>query len=202
MWVHDSINPTAYSANHTSSKYYQKLPQNITRPGGQLVEMKITPAWSIDRDIMHGIPGNATPTAPFFFVSDNYTALQIRHEVNQNCLLGAAFDLPIAFNSTGNIRLGNVLQYYRGDSAAVVFQDFDLVKELNSGKNLSFPNSFTARSWKCMNSTIGSSIPLMHGAANPLRFLALLLLLLLLPLIWRSCHKKRDNYHHIDYYRL
>lgn len=124
-------------------KYYQSFPQNVTRPGGELVEITIT-----QTDV----------TPPYSFVSDNYTVGQVSNTLNDNCF-GLTISDPILLNSTGNIRRGSVLQYYRGDSAAILLRGYEDAQGLPG--NLPFPPSVNATTWACLNSTIASSIPLM-----------------------------------------
>ena len=152
-------------------KYYQNLPKNLTRPGGELVEMKITPFnVTYSGSILHNnLTTNSTPTTPFFFVSDNYTAFQVQQAVHQQCS-DIIVDHPIPFNSTGNIQLGGVVQYYRGDTAAIIPQGYEDAKKLPDSPNLMpnppFPLGTHAIAWMCLNSTIGESIPLMYNPEN------------------------------------
>lgn len=135
-------------------KYYESLPQEVARPGGQLVEMRITPLT---------VTVNSTdlvPTPPFFFVSDRYTADQVGKAVYERCLL-LDVGSPVPFNSSGSIQLGNVLQYYRGDSAAVVFPGYGNTQGVPylTG-SMPIPDS-RVDAWPCINSTIGQTIPLV-----------------------------------------
>lgn len=111
------------------------------------------------------------PTPLFSFVSDNYTAGQIHNAIMTGCAAYDDFDLaiadPISLNSTGNIQPGNVLQFYRGDSAAVLLQGYDNAMELPGSPNLvpnpPLPPDTIPIAWECLNRTIGASIPLMHA---------------------------------------
>ena len=127
------------------SQYYG-LPQNITRPGGDVYEMTITPK------------SNVTP--PFFFVSDEYSAGQVEYAINTNCSLLATASDPIPFNSTGNIQPGNVVQLYRGDSAAILLRGYN-----TAGPPLL--QSIDTVTWTCLNLTIGESIPLVDSVNAP-----------------------------------
>ena len=103
-----------------------------------------TGAWSFDH-------GTFDTPVPFYFVSDNYTAGQVRIALDENCAEVATSD-PIRFNSTGNIRLEEVVQFYRGDTAAMLFPD----------TMPSIPPGGDRVLWSCLNETIGASIPLMN----------------------------------------
>lgn len=137
-------------------QYYQDLPQNFTRPGGELVQMVLTPPNS---------------TAQFLLVSDNYTVDQTKTVLSKNCTGLNASD-PTPFNSTGNILSENIFQFYRGDSAAVIIPGYDNTKELSDSPNLvpnpPLPSNFSSSDWVCLNETIGASIPLMHGGSSHL----------------------------------
>ena len=166
-----STNLTTRDTNRTSPpKYYESLPQNITRPGGELVEMMITPLnVTVDNSLDLNTTTRKTtivPYRPFFFVSDNYTTSQVKSVIKWNCTAFSASD-PISFNSTGNIQPGSVLQLYRGDTAAMILQGYDNANEQRDNPNLApnppFPSNVSVDAWLCMNATIGRSIPLMHG---------------------------------------
>lgn len=108
-----------------------------------------------------------TPTLPFFFVSDNYTAFQMNSTIANSCGILLEISDPIPFNSTGNIQPESLVQFFRGDSAAIYLQGYDNTKELPGNPNLvpnpAFPPNASMDAWTCINSTIGESIPLMHG---------------------------------------
>ena len=140
-------------------KYYQSLPREIPRPGGELVEMKIT------------LLNDGSEAPPFFFISDLYTALEIRKAINKGCYFrNIHISPPILFNSTGNIKLGNVVQYYRGDSAAIVLQGYDNSEELPGRPDLiyspPFPPNVSYNDWQCINTSIGDAIPTIHGETH------------------------------------
>ena len=151
-------------------KYYESLPQNATRPGGELLEMKVTPLNNtIPRPYPPiGIP--ITPMTPFFVVADNYTVHQIRGTLIGDCFFAVDVSAPIPFNSTGNLQLGSVVQYYRGDSAAVLLQGYENAKESPNSPNLvpnpPFPQGVSRNGWNCMNKSIGESIPLMYSGPS------------------------------------
>jgi hypothetical protein len=136
-------------------QYYYSLPQNITRPGGEVVEMTIT--------------SRANGTLPFSFVSDAFTAGEVNGTIITNCIDAIVSD-PIPFNSTGNIQPRSVVQYYRGGTAAILLQGYDNSKESPSSSNPvpnpPFPPSINITSWECLNSTIGESLPLMNGGSG------------------------------------
>ena len=112
-----------------------------------------------------------TPTTPFFVVADSYTVGQIREIMNGSapCTSMNISD-PIPFNSTGNLQLGSVVQYYRGDSAAVLLRGYENAKESPSSPNLvpnpPFPQDASLAGWNCINKTIGESIPLMYSGSS------------------------------------
>ena len=59
---------------------------------------------------------------PFYFVSDEYSGNQTVAQISMCAYVFTmkyTIDGSIPFNSTGNIQLGSVVQYYRGDSAAI-----------------------------------------------------------------------------------
>ena len=111
-----------------------------------------------------------TPTAPFFFVSDNYTASQIYHILDADYGYVMKISNLIPFNSTGNIQPESIVQFYRGDTAAIVLQGYDNTRELSDNPNLMqnppFPPDAMADLWVTINTTIGASIPLMHGRSS------------------------------------
>ena len=158
---------------HTAlQKYNESLPQNITRPGGELVEMMITPLILIlenPTDIYHpNVNKTIVSARPFFFVSDNYTTNQVKEMLSKNCTSFNVAD-PILLNSTGNIQPGSVAQLYRGDTAALLIQGYDNTNEQRDNQTLvpnpPFPSNVSVGAWVCMNRTIGASIPLMHGGS-------------------------------------
>jgi hypothetical protein len=102
-------------------------------------------------------------TPPFFFVSDNYTVGQVRNALDENCF-GLTISDPIQFNSTGNIQYGSVVQYYRGDSAAILLRGYEDAME--SPNNSPFQLTINVTTWACLNGTIGASIPLMNRSSG------------------------------------
>jgi hypothetical protein len=106
---------------------------------------------------------------PFFFVSDMYSVGEVKASINASCIDMIVSD-PIPFNSTGNINPGSVVQYYRGDSAAIVLRGYEDAKEmpgnLSMVPNPPFPPNINMSGWACLNSTVGGSIPLMHGGSG------------------------------------
>lgn len=112
------------------------------------------------------ITPNANNTPSFFFISDTYSAGEVKGAITLNCTDVTASD-PIPFNSTGDIQPGSVVQFYRGDSAAILLQGYDDAKESpgypSSIPNPPFPSSVNMTTWGCLNSTIGASIPLLNG---------------------------------------
>ena len=100
------------------------------------------------------------PTISFVFVSDDWTVDQVKKWLEKKCD-DLKIDKPTAFNSTGDVRLGSVLQYYRGDTAAILLPGYEDAKNLTGDPP--FPQSMNADTWRCVNKTIGDSIPLMDG---------------------------------------
>ena len=123
--------------------------RRLCRLGGPLVELKIAP--------IDGAP-------PFFFVSDNWTATNVMSAIADSCGDFTISD-PIEFNSTGNIGAGNVVQFYREDSAAIVLQGYENALELPDRPDLvsnpPFPPTVNMAAWSCLNSTIEKDIPLL-----------------------------------------
>ena len=141
------------------SKFNQSLPQNLTRPGGELREMKMAP------------PENATTQyPPLFFVSDSLTVDKMKDAINAACGNSVHMVLsdPISFNSTGNIQKRNLVQFYRGDSAAMFLQGYNNADEKPGGPvpNPPLPSDATVYAWNCFNETIGKSIPLFENKAS------------------------------------
>lgn len=137
---------------------------------------------------------------PFIFVSDHWTACNVRHMITRSCR-----DLwtyrPVPFNSTGDIGLGHVLQYYRGDSAAMVLPGYDNANELpdnpNLGPNPPLPPTADPRAWRCLNTTIGESIPMVGDPAivwslTPTHSL-IMLVLYFVYLFRRVCRQERSS---------
>ena len=116
------------------------------------------------------IASSANSTAlPFFFISDMYSAGEVKTSITTNCT-GVVVSDPIPFNSTGNIQLGSVVQYYRGETAAIVLRGYENAKEMPGSPGLApnppFPPSINVTEWACLNATIGGSIPLMNGSSH------------------------------------
>lgn len=126
---------------------------------------------------------NVNNMVQFRFVSDRHSATEVQTAIRTNCSDVTVKD-PIPFNSTNGLRLDTVVQFYRGDSAAMLLQGYDSTGELPGSPGLvpnpPFPSSVNTNTWACLNYTIGESIPLMN-AASPLSgstaFLCIFLLL-------------------------
>jgi hypothetical protein len=171
-------------------KYYQDLPSNFTRPGGNLVQIMISPM-NITSNKSPGnmqAPDTVAPSRPYFFVSDSYTVFQMDLTIRAGC---SGYHLnvsePIPFNSTGDIQLGSVYQYYRGDSAAMLIQGYDNTKGV--------PSDTLMTAWGCFNDTIGQSIPLMDTDNSKVATIAVavtlvVIQLLLLWWVFKQIHKK------------
>lgn len=109
-------------------------------------------------------------TSPFFFVSDSFSAGEVKRTILQNCS-DVTIDGPIPFNSTGDLQFNSVVQLYRGDSAAILLHDYNNTVEVPGNQSLvpnpPFPASINMSTWACLNYTIGESIPLMNAAIVP-----------------------------------
>ena len=109
-------------------------------------------------------------TISFFLVSDNFTIYETRDTINTTCgsTINASFSDPILVNSTGNIQPGNLVQFYRGDSAAMFLQGYNNTGERPGAAvpNPPFPSGANLNAWKCFNETIGTSIPLFENKAS------------------------------------
>lgn len=113
------------------------------------------------------IASRANNTLPFLFVSDGYTAGEVTQDITRECADVIVSD-PIPFNSTGNVRRGSVVQYYRGESAAILLQGYENAKGMPGNPNLApnppFPPTVNMSMWVLLNSTVGESIPLLNPA--------------------------------------
>jgi len=102
----------------------------------------------------------------FFFISDSDSAMEVQGAIQGNCSDVTVGD-PIPFNSTNNLQLDTVVQYYRGDSAAILLRGYDSTRESSGSPNFtSFPPSVNMSTWGCLNYTIGESIPLMGSGLS------------------------------------
>ena len=132
---------------------YYGLPKNASRPGGEVVELTITP--------------NANHSAQFHFISDHQSATEVQSAIQRNCS-DVTVGVPIPFNSTNDLRPDTVVQFYRGDSAAILLQGYDNTREIPGRPDLvpnpQFPPSVNMSTWTCLNRTVGESIPLMNAA--------------------------------------
>lgn len=114
------------------------------------------------------ISPKASGAAPFYFVSDGYSAAGVRDAIRGNCS-DVTVGAPVPFHSTGNPRPDTIVQFYRGDSAAITLERYN-----NTGgpggsglvPNPPFPSNVNASTWACLNYTIGESIPLMNAASS------------------------------------
>ena len=134
---------------------YYGLPRDTSRPGGEVVEVTISP--------------KANHNAQFLLISDKYSAAEVRTAIMANCSSVKVGD-PIPFNSTGDLRSDTVVQFYRGDSAAILLQGYKNTGELPGRSDLApnppFPPSINMTTWACLNHTIGGAIPLMNDASS------------------------------------
>jgi len=134
---------------------YYGLPQNTSRPGGEVVGVTITP--------------NANKSVQFHLISDRHSATEVKNAIQGNCS-SVTVGEPTAFNSTNGVRPDTVVQFYRGDSAAILLQGYDNTREMPGRPDLvpnpPFPSSVNMSTWTCLNYTIGESIPLMNSAST------------------------------------
>ena len=134
---------------------YYGLPQNTSRPGGEVVQMTIAP--------------KANNSVRFHFISDHHSATEVQSAIRGNCTDVKVENLAL-FNSTNDLRPDTVVQFYRGDSAAILLQGYDNTREVpgsaDSVPNPPFPSSVNMSTWGCLNYTIGESIPLMNSASS------------------------------------
>ena len=138
-----------------------------------------------------------------YLVADLYSGNETQKAINHCGGLNITISGPILFNSTGNIEPGSVVQYYRGDSAAITLQGYDNTKGLSDNKTLvpnpPFPDNTWKEAWDCINKTTGETIPLMEGGP-PLSpggivgiVVSLVFVFVVLPSICFYRHKKRNN---------
>lgn len=118
-------------------------------------------------------------TTPFFLVSDKLSADEVGGALKKQCpKTRLKIKKPIKFNSTGNIQLGSVVQYYRGDTVAMILQGFEDAKQLPG--NPQFPPNMDMTTWECLNVTVGQSVPLT-ARHHPSKFWWIFLLCLFGP---------------------
>lgn len=101
------------------SKYHKHLPQNTTRPEGELVEATIS-LFNVQNGQSLLSLGLGAPSSSFVFLSDSEMVNTIA-----NCCWGftSVISDPTPFNSTGNIQLGSVVQHRRGGAAQMVLHE-------------------------------------------------------------------------------
>jgi len=138
-----------------SAQNYYGLPQNASRPGGEVVELSISL--------------NANHSVQFHLISDRQSATEVQRAIQLNCTDVTVKD-PIPFNSTYDLRPDTVVQFYRGDSAAIILQGYDNTREIPGSPGLipnpPFPSSVNMSTWTCLNYTVGESIPLLNAASG------------------------------------
>ena len=140
-------------------QYLESLPRGFFFYEKTLVTVEIT-------------AGNFTQSPSFFFVSDIHSARQMRQALlNSTCSVWTVSQLHQFGMSEPSERPESIVQYYRGDSAAVFLQGYDNRMEQDDNPNLvpnpPFPQNVSMDAWGCLNSTIGRAIPLMRGADPP-----------------------------------
>jgi len=144
------------------------LPQNNTRPEGEAVEVTIT-------------------------LNANNSVIQVRGIIWENCSDLTVSDL-ILFDSTNNLRLGTVIQFFRGDCVATLLWGNDSAREIFDSPNPvpipQSPPSINMSTWGCLGYTTGESVPITLNTVvlgGPCVFVFLLVLLFL----WCSSLKSR-----------
>ncbi|KAF9648310.1 hypothetical protein BDM02DRAFT_2323748 [Thelephora ganbajun] len=120
------------------------LPQN--NPGDGLVGITMAP--------------NASDSTSFFFISNSYSATEVQRAVQENCSDATVSDL-VPFDSTDDLQLGTLVQFYHGDCAAILLRGYDSAKETPGSPNF-LPNPpFQSSALECLYYTIGESMTLM-----------------------------------------
>lgn len=120
------------------------LPQNNTRPGGEVVEVTIS-------------------------LNANNSVIQVQGIIWENCSDLTVSDL-ILFDSTNNLRLSTVIQFFRGDCVATLLWGNDSAKEISESPNsIPIPNpppSINTSTWGCLGYTTGESVPFMNPVSG------------------------------------
>ena len=154
------------------SKYHKNLPQNITRPEDEMVDA-VMPLFNVQNGRLLLTPGLRSPAPPFPFTGDCWVF---------NLVIGD----PIPFNSTGNIQLGNVVRYHRGEATQMDHQGHDNATK-SSGippweQNPPFPPGSNLEVWGCFDNAIGDSST--RGSFVPPVIICMALILFAIPVLW------------------
>lgn len=146
-------------------------PTNTSRPGGPLTQATFT---------------SKTSNNTFWVVADNATVIALIATVHDSCTLGNGSSTNPSVFAGSTVRPDQVVQYYRASSVALALEGYNDTAKLNNPNASAIPlpgwvdNSFL----KCLNSTIGESVPLVNGAnaqfQAPVGLVGLLCLFILL----------------------
>ncbi|EED84581.1 predicted protein [Postia placenta Mad-698-R] len=126
-------------------------PTNTSRPGGPLTQATFT---------------SKTSNNTFWVVADNATVIALIATVHDSCTLGNGSSTNPSVFAGSTVRPDQVVQYYRASSVALALDGYNDTAKLNNPNASAIPlpgwvdNSFL----KCLNSTIGESVPLVNGA--------------------------------------
>lgn len=105
------------------------------------------------------ITPNTNSSTKLLFISDKYRVIKVQGAIRENCSDLTISD-PILFNSTNNLPLGTVVQFFRGDNITAVPWGND------SAKVTSPPPSIDTSTWECLNYTIGESMLFGNAASS------------------------------------
>ncbi|KAF8981911.1 hypothetical protein BDQ17DRAFT_1262609 [Cyathus striatus] len=135
-------------------------PSNDSRPGGPLTTIFLP---SLD----------STTRTSFRLISDNYTITTLLPTLRNNCAshLSMFTDIhPKAFDNSFPIpKPEDVVQYYRGSSIALCLDGYNNTQVLMRPREVddaTFPLRTDIALMSCLNSTIGSSAPLVGDRVN------------------------------------
>ena len=99
----------------------------------------------------------------------NNSVIQVQGIIWENCSDLAVSDL-ILFDSTNNLRLSTVIQFFRGDCVATLLWGNDSAKEISESPNsIPIPNpppSINTSTWGCSGYTTGESVPFMNPVSG------------------------------------
>ena len=115
-----------------------------------------------------------TQNTPFYFVSDNNTAIAMVPILQQNCssvLKSGVSNAPVPFNLSdpNSPKPEEAVQYYRSSSAALLLEGYNNTAQLSDDTSIPdtpLPTNIDVSLLYCLNETIGAALPLVD-AANP-----------------------------------
>lgn len=153
--IHVTLDLSIQNADHISSPPF---PQNYTRLGDKAVEVTITQ--------------NANKSISLLLVFNEYSIIKFQGAIGENCS-GLTVSDPTLFNSTSNLRLGTLVQLFRGDCVVTPLWGNESARELSDSSNpipappLPPSTGMNMSAWECLNYTIGESIaPFMNAASG------------------------------------